>query len=243
MPEMRFDQQTAERYDGSTADRFDPAVLDPTVDFLVEHARGGRALELGIGTGRVALPLAARGVEVAGIDLSPYMLEQLRAKPGSAGIEAVEGDFATTRLPGSFALAYLVFNTITNLTTQDEQVACFENVARHLAPAGVFVVEVFVPILQKLPPGEVFHTFLHDRERHSFDEYDVVTQVLHSHHYRHHPDGTYTAHSAPYRYVWPAELDLMARIAGLRLVERWGDWDRSPFTSASEQHVSVWEKA
>ena len=242
MPEMHFDEQTAARYDVSSADRFDPAVLDPTVDFLVEHARAGRALELGIGTGRVALPLAARGVEVAGIDLSPYMLEQLRTKPGSARIEAVEGDFATARLPGPFSLVYLVFNTITNLTTQDEQVACFENAARHLAPGGRFVVEVFVPILQKLPPGEVFHTFAHDRERHSFDEYDVVTQVLHSHHYRRHPDGTYTVHSAPYRYAWPAELDLMARIAGLRLVERWGDWDRSPFTATSEQHVSVWRK-
>jgi SAM-dependent methyltransferase len=242
MPEMRFDEQTAERYDGSTAERFDPAVLDPTVDFLLEHAGGGRALELGIGTGRVAVPLAARGVPVAGIDLSPYMLARLRAKAGAAGIEAVEGDFATTRLAGTFTLAYLVFNTITNLTTQDEQVACFENVARHLAPGGVFVMEVFVPILQKLPSGEVFHTFAHDQVRHSFDEYDVVTQVLHSHHYWHHDDGTYTVHSAPYRYAWPAELDLMARIAGLRLVERWGDWDRSPFTATSEQHVSVWQR-
>jgi SAM-dependent methyltransferase len=242
MPEMHFDAETADQYDGSTADRFDPAVLDPTVDFLVAHAGGGRALELGIGTGRVAIPLAARGVPVRGIDLSPYMLERLRAKPGSDGIDVVEGDFATTRLPGSFTLAYLVFNTITNLTTQDEQVACFENVARHLEPGGFFVVEVFVPILQKLPPGEVFHTFAYDGVRHSFDEYDVVTQVLHSHHYWHRPDGTYRVHSAPYRYVWPAELDLMARIAGLRLVERWGDWDRSPFTAASEQHVSVWER-
>jgi SAM-dependent methyltransferase len=240
---MRFDEQTAERYDRSNAARFDSTVLDLTVDFLVEHAGGGRALELGIGTGRVAIPLSGRGVEVAGIDLSPYMLERLRAKPGASGIEAVEGDFATTRLPGSFAMAYLVFNTITNLTTQDEQVACFENVGRHLETGGVFVIEVFVPILQKLPPGEVFHTFTHDGVRHSFDEYDVVTQVLHSHHYWHHPDGTYTVHSAPYRYAWPAELDLMARIAGLRLVERWAGWDRSPFTATSEQHVSVWEKA
>jgi SAM-dependent methyltransferase len=242
MPEMHFDAETAERYDDTSAERFEPSVLEPTVDFLAAQARGGRALELGIGTGRVAIPLAARGVPVAGIDLSPYMLERLRAKPGAAGIDAVEGDFATTLLPGSFTLAYLVFNTITNLTTQDEQVACFENVARHLEPGGVFVMEVFVPILQKLPAGEVFRTFVHDRVRHSFDEYDVVTQVLYSHHYWHRPDGTYVVHSAPYRYVWPAELDLMARIAGLRLVERWGDWDRSPFTAASEQHVSVWRR-
>jgi len=242
MPEMRFDEQTAQRYDVSTADRFDPRVLEPTVDLLAELAGDGRALELGIGTGRVALPLAARGVAVAGIDLSPSMLERLRAKPGAAAIEAVAGDFATTRVSGEFRLAYLVFNTITNLTTQDEQVACFQNAARHLEPGGVFVIEVFVPILQKLPTGEVFHTFTHDDVRHSFDEYDVVTQVLHSHHYWHHEDGTYEVHSAPYRYVWPAELDLMARIAGLRLRDRWGDWDRSPFTATSEQHVSVWEK-
>jgi len=242
MPEMRFDEQTAQRYDVSTADRFDRRVLEPTVDLLAELAGDGRALELGIGTGRVALPLAARGVAVAGIDLSPSMLERLRAKPGAAAIEAVAGDFATTRVSGEFRLAYLVFNTITNLTTQDEQVACFQNAARHLEPGGVFVIEVFVPILQKLPTGEVFHTFTHDDVRHSFDEYDVVTQVLHSHHYWHHEDGTYEVHSAPYRYVWPAELDLMARIAGLRLRDRWGDWDRSPFTATSEQHVSVWEK-
>jgi SAM-dependent methyltransferase len=242
MPEMHFDGQTAERYDVSTADRFAADVLGPTVDLLAALVGDGRALELGIGTGRVAIPLAARGVPVAGVDLSPYMLERLRAKPEAAGIEAVEGDFATTRVPGSFRLAYLVFNTITNLTTQDEQVACFENVARHLEPGGVFVMEVFVPILQKLPPGEVFRTFTYDGERHSFDQYDVTTQILYSHHYWHHDDGTYEVHSAPYRYVWPAELDLMARIAGLRLRDRWGDWDRSAFTATSEQHVSVWEK-
>jgi SAM-dependent methyltransferase len=242
MPEMHFDAQTAERYDVSSADRFAPGVLDPTVDLLAALAGDGRALELGIGTGRVAIPLAARGVSVAGIDLSPHMLERLRAKPEAAGIVAVEGDFATTLVPGSFRLAYLVFNTITNLTTQDEQVGCFENVARHLEPGGVFVIEVFVPILQKLPPGEIFRTFTYDGVRHSFDEYDVVTQILHSHHYRHHDDGTYDVHSAPYRYAWPAELDLMARIAGLRLRDRWGDWDRSAFTATSEQHVSVWEK-
>jgi SAM-dependent methyltransferase len=239
---MRFDEDTARRYDVSTADRFDPQVLKPTVALLAELAGDGRVVELGIGTGRVAIPLAARGIPVTGIDLSPYMLERLGAKPESAGIEVVEGDFATTRVPGSFRLAYLVFNTITNLTTQEEQVACFENVARHLEPGGVFVMEVFVPILQRLPIGEVFHTFAHDEVRHSFDEYDVVTQVLHSHHYWHHDDGTYEVHSAPYRYAWPAELDLMARIAGLRPRDRWADWDRSPFTATSDQHVSVWEK-
>ncbi len=242
MPEMHFDEQTAARYDVTTAERFAPEVLGPTVDLLASLAGDGRALELGIGTGRVAIPLAARGVAVSGIDLSPHMLARLRGKPDAADIEVVEGDFATTRVPGSFGLAYLVFNTITNLTSQDEQIACFENVSRHLEPGGLFVMEVFVPILQRLPPGEVFRTFVHDGVRHSFDEYDVVTQILHSHHYWHHDDGTFEVHSAPYRYVWPAELDLMARIAGMRLRDRWGDWDRSPFTAASEQHVSVWEK-
>jgi SAM-dependent methyltransferase len=240
MPEITFDEQVAARYDED--ERFDPAVLDPTVDFLAGLAADGRALELGIGTGRVAVPLSARGVEVSGIDLSPWMLDRLRAKPGAAGIEAVEGDFATTRLPGSFRLAYLVYNTISNLTTQDEQVACFENAARHLEPGGVFVIEVFVPILQKLPRGERFRTFAYGPGHHSFDEYDVVSQILYSHHYRFADDGTYELHSAPYRYTWPAELDLMARIAGLRLRERWGDWERSPFSADSEQHVSVWEK-
>lgn len=169
------------------------------------------------------------------------MVEQLRAKAGTDDIDVTLGDFTTAKAGGAFSLAYLVYNTITNLTTQDEQVECVRNVAAHLSPGGCFVIEVFVPILQRLPPGEVFRAFHHSPSRLSFDEYDVVTQVLYSHHYRF-DDDTYEVFSAPYRYVWPAELDLMARLAGMRLRERWSDWTRKPFTSESTSHISVWEK-
>jgi SAM-dependent methyltransferase len=243
MSRIWFDEEIAATYDEDSADRFDPATLGPTVDLLAELAAGGRALELAIGTGRVALPLAERGVAVYGIELSPYMLERLRAKPGAPGIDAVEGDMTTTRVDGEFSLVYLVFNTITNLTTQDLQVACFQNAAQHLAPGGRFVIEVYLPILRLLPPGERFHVFSEEPGYHAFDEYDDAATQLHwSHHLRLRDDGTYRRFSAPFRYVWPAELDLMARIAGLRLRDRWADWDRSPFTADSEQHVSVWEK-
>jgi SAM-dependent methyltransferase len=238
MPKIWFDEEIAATYDEESADHLDPAM----VDLLAELAGGGRALELAIGTGRVAVPLAGRGISVAGIEISPYMLQELRAKPEAAAIEAVQGDMTSARVAGDFRLVYLVYNTITNLLTQDEQVACFENAARHLEPGGTFVVEVFVPILQKLPPGERRHVFAHEPGYVAFDEYDVATQTLHSHHLRLRSDGTYRRFSPPFRYVWPAELDLMARIAGLRLRERWTDWSRAPFTSASEQHVSVWEK-
>jgi SAM-dependent methyltransferase len=241
--EIRFDDEIAATYDEDSAERFDPRLLDATADFLAGLAGGGRALELAIGTGRVALPLAARGVPVSGIELSPYMLERLHAKRGAEAVDAVEGDMTTTRVPGEFSLVYLVFNTITNLTTQDLQVACFENAARHLAPGGCFVVEVQLPILRLLPPGERFHVFSEQPGYHAFDEYgDAATQLQWSHHLRLREDGTYRRFSAPFRYVWPAELDLMARIAGLRLRERWADWERTPFTADSEQHVSVWEK-
>jgi SAM-dependent methyltransferase len=243
MSRIWFDEEIAATYDEDSADRFDPATLGPTVDLLAELAAGGRALELAIGTGRVALPLAERGVAVYGIELSPYLLERLRAKPGAPGIDAVEGDMTTTRVDGEFSLVYLVFNTITNLTTQDLQVACFQNAAQHLAPGGRFVIEVYLPILRLLPPGERFHVFSEEPGYHAFDEYDDAATQLHwSHHLRLRDDGTYRRFSAPFRYVWPAELDLMARIAGLRLRDRWADWDRSPFTADSEQHVSVWEK-
>lgn len=239
MPENYFDEEVAAGYDD---DELDPAVLEQTVDFLVEQARGGDALELGIGTGRVALPLAGRGVSVSGIDLSAPMVERLRGKPGGADIEVVLGDFAHAKVTGSFRLAYLVFNTITNLTSQEEQIACFTNVADHLEPGGRFVVEVFVPILQRLPPGETTRIFHRDAHGLSYDEYDVATQQMYSHHYSFEGD-TYRRTSMPFRYVWPAELDLMARIAGLNLVERWGDWNRTPFTAESTYHVSVWEKS
>ena len=233
-----FGEEVAARYDLS--DMFDPAVVDPVVDFLVERAGGGRALELGIGTGRIALPLAARGVPVHGIELSKAMVRRLRAKPGAENIGVTIGDFATTTVDGRFSLAFLVFNTINNLTTQAEQVACFRNVAAHLEPGGCFVVEVGVPSLQRLPPGETIRPFHVSETRFGFDEYDVARQGLISHHYGERRDGSF-GRSWPFRYVWPAELDLMARIAGMRLRERWSDWNREPFTSDSTKHVSVWE--
>ena len=243
MTKIWFDEDIAATYDEESADRFEPALLDATADFLAGLAGDGRALELAIGTGRVALPLVERGVTVAGIEISPHMLQRLRDKPGAAGIEAVEGDLTTTRVDGEFGLVYLVYNTITNLTSQDEQAACFENAARHLAPGGRFVIEVYLPILRLLPPGERFHVFADEPGYHAFDEYaDAASQLQWSHHLRLREDGTYRRSSMPFRYVWPAELDLMARIAGLRLTERWAGWDRQPFAAESEQHVSVWEK-
>jgi len=243
MPEIWFDGEIAETYDEDSAARFDPELLRATVDVLADLAGEGRALELAIGTGRVAVPLAERGVRVSGIELSPAMLAQLRAKPGAADIEAVEGDMTSTRVDGEFGLTYLVYNTITNLTSQDEQVACFENAARHLAPGGCFLIEVYLPILRLLPPGERFRVLTEEPGYHAYDEYaDPASQLQWSHHLRLREDGTYRRLSMPFRYVWPAELDLMARIAGLRLKERWSGWDRMPFTADSEQHVSVWEK-
>jgi SAM-dependent methyltransferase len=241
MPEDYFGERAAERYDESSRAMFDPAVVGPAVDFLAGLAGSGAALELGIGTGRIALPLVARGVPVHGIDLSAAMVAKLRAKPGAEQIGVSVGDFATTRVERTFSLAYLVFNTIQNLTTQDEQVSCFENVAAHLEPGGCFVIEVGVPQLQRLPPGETLRVFAVSPEHFGFDEFDVASQHLVSHHYFV-VDGELEAVPVPFRYVWPAELDLMARLAGLRLRERWSDWTREPFTSASTKHVSVWEK-
>jgi SAM-dependent methyltransferase len=241
MPEDYFGERVAARYDESSADMFEPGVVDPVVDFLADLAGDGAALELGIGTGRIALPLTRRGIRVHGIDLSVAMVERLRAKPGADEISVTIGDFATTRVEGAFSVAYLVFNTIMNLTTQDEQVACFRNVAAHLEPGGCFVVEVMVPGLRVLPPGETFHAFDVSEGHLGFDEYDVANQGLVSHHYSR-VDGKYERLSVPFRYVWPSELDLMARLAGMRLRERWSGWKREPFTSDSTRHVSVWEK-
>jgi SAM-dependent methyltransferase len=241
MPEDYFGERVAERYDEWDAASSVPAVVDPIVDLLAGLAGGGPALELGIGTGRIALPLARRGVRVQGIDLSAAMVARLRAKPGAEAIEVSIGDFATTRVDGTFSLAYLLINTIMNLTSQEEQVACFRNVAAHLRPGGCFVIEVGVPQLQRLPPGETFRPFHVSAEHLGFDEYDVVSQGLVSHHYR--PvDGRLEVQSVPFRYVWPSELDLMARLAGMTLRERWGGWRREPFTADSDAHVSVWEK-
>jgi SAM-dependent methyltransferase len=241
MPEDHFGERVAERYDESSPDMFDPAVVDPAVDFLADLAGDGAALELGIGTGRIALPLSQRGIPVHGIDLSEAMVARLRAKPGGDAIPVAIGDFATTTVEGTFTVAYLVFNTINNLTTQEEQVACFQNVAAHLEPGGCFVIEVGVPQLQRLPPGETVRPFDVSPAHLGFDEYDVATQGLISHHYSM-VDGAWEAAWTPFRYVWPAELDLMARLAGMRLRERWSGWKREPFTSESRNHVSVWER-
>jgi SAM-dependent methyltransferase len=241
MPENHFGERVASRYDETSAELFESAIVDPVVDFLAELADDGAALELGIGTGRIALPLSRRGVRVHGIDLSEAMVARLRAKPGAGDIDVTIGDFATTRVDGTFSVAYLVFNTIMNLTTQDEQVACFQNVAAHLAPGGCFVIEVGVPSLQRLPPGETVRPFTVTATRLGFDEIDVATQDLISHHYWV-EDGKLEVVSMPFRYVWPSELDLMARLAGMTLRERWSGWKREPFTRDSDKHVSVWEK-
>jgi SAM-dependent methyltransferase len=235
-----FGERIAARYDESDDQEFDPEVIEQTVDFLAELAGNGRALELGIGTGRIALPLAARGVPVHGIELSKAMAAKLHAKPGGDDIDVTIGDFATTRVEGSFSLAYLVYNTIGNLTTQAEQVACFRNVAAHLEPGGRFVIELGVPGLRTLPPGERFQVFHGSENYWGIDEYDVANQGLISHHIEN-VDGTFDRFSIPFRYAWPAELDLMAQIAGMTLRDRWSDWNREPFTSESTKHVSVWE--
>lgn len=238
-----FDTDVATTYDEGSPEMFAPEVLGPTVDLLAELAAGRPALELAVGTGRVALPLSERGIAVHGIELSEAMVSQLRAKPGADRVEVTVGDMTTARVGGTFGLAYLVFNTIGNVTTQDDQVRCFETAAAHLEPGGLFVVEKGVPILRRLPPGERFAVFDHTDEHVGIDEYDSATQLMWSHHYSSDDGGaTYRRSSVPFRYVWPAELDLMARIAGMRLRDRWADWDRTPFTSASTKHVSVWEK-
>jgi len=238
-----FDERVAARYDESAeiAGLFEPEVVDPVVDLLVELAGSGRALELGIGTGRVALPLAERGVPVQGIELSKAMVTRLRAKPGGEDIGVAIGDFATTTVDGTFTVAYLVFNTIMNLTTQAAQVTCFRNVAAHLQPGGCFVIEIGVPDLQRLPPGETIRAFHVSDTRWGFDEYDVARQGLTSHHLEL-IDESIERVSIPFRYVWPSELDLMAELSGMRLRDRWGGWKREPFTSESRRHVSVWEK-
>lgn len=241
MPENYFDERIARTYEAKWPELFEPAVVDAAVNFLNDLAGTGAALELGIGTGRIALPLSRRGLRVHGIELSPAMVAELRTKSGANDIGVTLGDFATTTVDGAFSLAYLVRNTIMNLTTQDEQVACFGNVAAHLAPGGRFVVEVMVPELQRLPPGETIHAFTVTPTHLGFEEYDVARQIAISHHYWL-VDGRLETFSAPFRYVWPSELDLMARLASMTLRERWSGWTREPFKSDSRSHVSVWEK-
>ncbi|MCL6670085.1 class I SAM-dependent DNA methyltransferase [Streptomyces panaciradicis] len=236
-----FGEEIAAGYDDSAADMFRPEAVGPAVDVLAGLAGDGRALELGIGTGRIALPLARRGVPVHGIDLSRAMVDRLRAKEGGSAVGVTIGDFATARVDGEFSVAYLVFNTIMNLTTQDAQVECFRNVARHLGPGGCFAVEVMVPELRKLPPGQNAVPFHIGETKWAFDTYDLATQAMSSN-YVTVVDGRAEHWSIPFRYVWPAELDLMARLAGLKLRDRWEDWTGTPFTGDSPRHVSVWEK-
>ncbi len=236
-----FDEHVAAGYDDPNAPENDPALIESTTALLAEHARAGSALEFAIGTGRVALPLIDRGVEVHGIELSRAMVAQLRAKPGGAEVPVTIGDMASTRLAERFSLVYLVFNTIMNLTTQAAQVAAFANAAAHLEQGGRFLVETMLPQLQRLPAGETLVPFHVSETKVGFDEYDLVNQGLVSHHIFLDGDAP-RRFSLPFRYVFPAELDLMAQLAGMRLVERLGDWDRSPFTAESEKHISVWEK-
>jgi SAM-dependent methyltransferase len=242
MPVNYFDEPVARSYETRWPHLFEPAAIDPVVSFLAKLAGGGPALELGIGTGRIALPLSRRGVRVAGIELSAAMVAQLRSMPGGDDVDVTIGDFAAIRVAGTFRLAYLLRNTIMNLTTQDAQVDCFRTVAAQLEPGGLFVVEVLVPQLQRLPPGDTIRVFTVTAAHLGFDEYDVARQGLISHHYwvDEHPAEVW---SVPFRYVWPSELDLMARLAGLTLRERWSDWHREPFTSESTAHVSVWAKS
>jgi SAM-dependent methyltransferase len=243
MPQNNFDERTARFYDETSADMFAPGVLEPTVAFLADLAGDGAALEFAIGTGRVALPLSARGVPVSGIDISEPMVARLREKAGANAITTTIGDIATTRADGGpFRLVYLVFNTIVNLLTQEEQTATFRNAAAHLEPGGCFVIELGVPDLRRLPPGETRLLFDGGPRHIGFDEYtDFAGQIAWSHHFWN-MDGRAETWSGAWRWVWPSELDLMAQLAGMRLRERWADWARAPFTGESRSHVSVWEK-
>jgi SAM-dependent methyltransferase len=236
-----FGEDIAATYDSDASDMFGDDILGPTVDVLAQLACDSRALEFGVGTGRIALPLARRGIEVHGIDLSHAMAARLRAKPGGSAVGITIGDFATTRAPGEFSLVYLVFNTICNLTTQEAQVACYLNASEHLKPGGSFVIEVGVPALRLLPPGQRAVPFTVGNDGWAYDLYDCATQAMSSN-YVEEEAGRARLRSIPFRYVWPSELDLMARIAGLVLAERWEDWDRRPFTHESTRHVSVWQK-
>lgn len=235
-------QETAERYDADVTERSAPDVLGPTVDFLARRAGSGAALEFAIGTGRVGIPLAARGIPVTGIELSVAMLAQLRRKVDEATLPVLAGDMTTTRAPGEFSLVYLVFNSISNLRTQQEQVECFRNAARHLSAGGRFVIELWVPAIRRMPPGQDVVPMSLAAGHLIFDTYDLATQQCASHHYWREAGGSTRYDSGNFRYIWPAECDLMAQLAGLEFEERVADWDGSPFTADSESHVSVWRK-
>ncbi len=236
-----FGADVAARYDEDGGTMSSAEAIEPVVAALVDLARGGPVLEFAIGTGRIAVPLAARGVEVHGIELSRAMVAQLRAKPGGEAIPVEIGDMATTRATGSFSLVYLVFNTIENLTSRDAQMACFRNAAAHLVDGGSFVIEVENPRPELLPPGQRFRVWDASAAHWGIDEYDIPSQTMVSHHFSL-TDGHWQLASIPFRYSPPAELDEMARLAGMLLADRWADWNRARFVSDSPSHVSVWEK-
>jgi len=242
MATVLWGPEIASVYDATSAEMFAPAVLGPAVDVLASLAGGGAALEFAVGTGRVALPLSERGVPVAGIELSPDMAAALRGKPGASAVPVTIGDMTSTRVPGVYSLVYLVFNTIMNVTTQDEQVAVFVNAAAHLSAGGRFVVEVGLPAVAGLPATELGRVFDISPGHAGIDTIDdPVGQITSSHHWTL-IDGQWRRSSAPYRYVWPSELDLMARLAGFRLEHRWSGWDKAPFTAASTSQVAVYQK-
>jgi SAM-dependent methyltransferase len=237
-----WDEETAAVYDDEAADMFAPEVIEPTVEMLARLADSGPALEFAIGTGRIGVPLMRRGVPVMGIELSGPMAARLRAKVAEDDLPVVLGDMATTTVSGTFSLVFLVWNGISNLRTQDEQVQCFRNAAAHLAPGGRFVIELFVPPLRRLPPGQVGVPFQVSSEHTGFDTFDLVTQQCTSHHYWRNDDGTIRYDEGHFRYIWPAECDLMAKLAGMELEARYEDWSGTPFTGVSEKHISVWAK-
>jgi len=237
-----WDEATADAFDHEDGPMFTPEVVDPAVDRLARLAGDGPALELAVGTGRIAVPLRARGVPVTGIELSQPMVDRLRRRASADELPVTVGDMATTVVPGEFSLVYIVWNSISNLRTQDEQVACFANAARHLRPGGRFVVELGVPSLRRLPPGQIAVPFDVSEHHLGFDTFDTVTQQGTSHHYGRRPDDSLTYNPHHFRYIWPAECDLMARLAGLELESRAADWAGTPFTSDSTSHVSVWRK-
>lgn len=239
-----WDEETAARYDTDSAPRFAPDVLEPTVDYLERLANGGPTLEFAIGTGRVSVPLARRGVPVTGIELSEPMVAQLRGKIAEEQLPVIVGDMATATVPGTgtFSLVFLVWNSISNLRTQAEQVQCFRNAAKHLRPGGRFVIELWVPPIHRMTPGQKAVPMSVEEGHLIFDTYDVVTQECASHHYYRDADGTIRYGAGHFRYIWPSECDLMAQLAGLEFESRFADWDGTPFDATSESHVSVWRK-
>lgn len=235
-----WDTEAADSYDTPGTGMFSPEVLEPAVNRLAELAAGGPALEFAIGTGRVAVPLSEKGIAVTGIEMSPAMIARLRTKSDETKIPVIPGDMATTVAPGSYTLVYLVYNTISNLLTQAEQVSCFRNAARHLVPGGRFVIELSVPELRKLTPGQQAVVWRSEPNYMGLDTYDVLRQRIVSHHFRFGEGREARIFRSPHRYIWPAELDLMAELAGFELESRHEDWVGSPFTAESSSHISVY---